>query len=363
MKVRFLPILVFAALFIFVLAGAVMAQEVPAPYAGLKNPFPWDDTSAQEAGKGIYQQSCLGCHGANGSNIAQSNFGAADYSPNLEERPDFYSWVLSEGRLDKGMPPFKSSLSEEQRWQVLTYLHSLGAEAPPEEPPPAQPPVDKAKSTLLLTMPEQARTGQPLTMMATLRDDQDQPIENAPVKFFIKVDFFTSGLMEIGEAVTNGRGSAIFEYIPRQMGDIQVIARYERDGVSPVETDATLTLAETDEPFYQPEVGLQFHAPGEGVFIGTESPLGEISDAPTSAFRLPGGIFSWLLLFAATIMLIWFTYFRVMYQVFCIPLRQEITDTDTRLIPLIGFAIVLVLGTLLLLMIITGPYSHFHIIP
>ncbi len=367
MKVRFFPILVFAALFIFVLASAVMAQEVPAPYAGLKNPFPWDDTSAQEAGKGIYQQSCLGCHGVDGSNIAQSNFGAADYPPNLEERPDFYFWVLSEGRLDKGMPPFKSSLSEEQRWQVLTYLHSLGAEASPEEPPPAQPPaqppVDEAKGTLLLTMPEQARSGQLLTMMATLRDSQDQAIENATVKFLIKVDFFTSGLMEIGEAVTNGQGSATFEYIPRQTGDIQVIARYEGDGVSPVETDTTLTLAETDEPFYQPEVGLQLPAPGEGVFIGPESSLGETSDAPTSAFRLPGSILSWLLLFAATVMLIWFTYFRVMYQVFRIPLRQEITDTDTRLIPLIGFAIVLALGTLLLLMIITGPYSHFHIFP
>jgi mono/diheme cytochrome c family protein len=365
MKIRFFLVLVFATIFIFVLASAVMAQEVPAPYADLKNPFPWDDTSAQEAGKEIYQQSCLGCHGVDGSNIAQTDFGAADYPSKLEARPDFYSWVLSEGRLDRGMPPFKSSLSEEERWQVLTHLYSLGAEVPseglpPSAQPPAQPPVEEAEGTLLLTIPEQARAGQPLTIMATLRDSQDKPIENATVKFFIAVDFFTSGLMEIGEAVTNEQGSALFEYIPRQMGETPVIARYEVDSLSPVETTTTLILTETDEPFYQPVVGLQLPAPGEEVFISPESSLGETSDAPTSAFRLPGGILSWLLLFAVTVMLIWFTYFRVMYQVFRIPLRREITDTDTRLIPLIGFAIVLGLGTILLLMIITGPYSHFH---
>lgn len=365
MKTKFLPVFIFAVLLIFVLSNAVIAQEVPPPYAGMQNPLPWEDTSAQEAGKGIYQQSCLGCHGIDGSNVAQANFSSEDSPRDLEERPDYYFWILSEGRLDKGMPPFKSSISEEQRWQVLTYLHSLGTEAPPEEepPPPIQPPAEEAKNALLLTAPEQARSGQPLTIMATLRDSQDSPISAATVKFFIEVDFFTSGLMEIGEAVTDEQGNAIFEYVPHQSGDIQFIARYKRDGLSPVETAATIPLAEASEPFYNPEAGLELPAPGEGVFIGPGSSLetGEMGEAPTSAFRLPGSILSWLLLFAATVMLIWFTYFRVMYQVFRIPIRREIRDTDTRLIPLIGFVIVLTLGALLLLMITTGPYSHFHL--
>ncbi len=129
-----IPIIVPAIFLVWVLATAVLAQtELPPPYAGLKNPFPWSDTTVQETGKGSYQQYCLGCHGANGGNMAGADFSAADYPRSLEESPDLYFWILSEGRLDKGMPAFKSSLSEEQRWQVLTYLWSLGTDGTPAQ--------------------------------------------------------------------------------------------------------------------------------------------------------------------------------------------------------------------------------------
>ena len=81
-----------------------------------------------------------------------------------------------------------------------------------------------------------------------------------------------------------------------------------------------------------------------------------------TSLRLPGGILSWLLLLVVAIMLIWFTYFRVMYQVFRIPIVSEIRDTDTRLVPLVGLAIVVAFGVFLALLIITGPYSHFHLL-
>ncbi len=144
MKFRLLLIVLVITFFLWILATAVLAQEeteVPTPYAGLRNPFSWSDTSAQEAGKALYQQSCSGCHGANGGNIARTDFSAADYPRSLEERPDLYFWILSEGELDEGMPPYKSSLSEEQQWQVLTYLWSLGTEVAPQEvtPPPESP--------------------------------------------------------------------------------------------------------------------------------------------------------------------------------------------------------------------------------
>ena len=134
MNFRLLLMVVFATFLLWVMAAAVKAQEEPPPpYAGLANPFPWSDSSAQKAGMELYQQSCQGCHGADGGNIAASDFSAAGYPGKLEERPDLYFWLLSEGRLDKGMPAYKSSLSEEQRWQVLTYLWSLGAEVTPSE--------------------------------------------------------------------------------------------------------------------------------------------------------------------------------------------------------------------------------------
>ncbi len=344
-----------------VIPVAVLAQEeVPPPYAGLKNPFPWSDAAAQEAGKGIYRQSCLGCHGIKGDNLASFDFSTADYAQSLEGRPDFSFWALSEGRLDKGMPPYKSALSEEQRWQLLTYIWSLGAAASPEvtPPPPPLPPVEGG--TLQLTIPGQAQTGQPLTIRTQLRDEHGKGvIAGALVKFFIRVDFFTSGLMGIGEAVTNDQGVAILEYTPRLTGDVQVVARYEA-----IETAAALTLTEAAAPFYQAEAGLRLPAPGEEVFIGPQSAreLGPVGQAPTSAFRLPGGILSWLLLVVAAVILIWFTYFRVLYQVYRIPIVSEIRDIDTRLVPLVGLGIMIALGTLLALMLITGPYSHFHLV-
>ncbi len=78
-------------------------------------------------------------------------------------------------------------------------------------------------------------------------DSGGEPIGSATVKFFIEVDFFASGLMEIGEAPTNDRGVAVFEYTPRQAGDTRVVAHYET-----IETAATLTLAGTDAHYRPP---------------------------------------------------------------------------------------------------------------
>ena len=197
-----------------------------------------------------------------------------------------------------------------------------------------------------------------MTISVSLQDKEGKPLSRAVIKFFTRADFFTTGLMEIGEVVTNDQGVAVFEYLPRQAGDSEVVARYDD-----VEATSRLSLVEAAESFYQAEAGLRLPAPGEPVFIGPKSALelGEMGKAPTSAFYLPGGIISWLLFLVVTVGLIWSTYFRVMYQAFRIPIASEIRDTDTRLIPLVGLSIVVVLGILLVLMLLTGPYTHFHL--
>ena len=363
MKFKLLSVAVFVALLLMVLAAAVLAQEeieVPPPYAGLENPFSWDDASAQEAGKVIFQESCAVCHVATPEIPTLGvDFSAVDYRQMLEERPDFYFWTVSEGRLDKGMLPWEPFRSEEERWQVLTYIWSLGGEVPPPTPPP---PPEIEEGTLLLTVPERAQAGQPLTMTATFQDSQGQPVAGATVKFFIQMDFFASSLMEIGKAATDEQGVAVLEYTSRQTGDIQVVARYQGDGFKAAETTAMVSLAEADEPFYQAEAGFVFPALGEEVFIGPKSALEPDGAAPTSAFRLPGGILSWLLIVVAAMVLVWATYFRVMYQVFRIPIVSEIGDTNTRLVPMIGMIIVVALGFLLVLMPLTGPYTHLHLL-
>jgi mono/diheme cytochrome c family protein len=346
-----------AVLLLMVFAVTALAQstEVPPPYAGLKNPFPWDDTSAQAAGKQEYQR-CAFCHGATGNNISSAKFGTAGYSRGLQERPDYYFWVVSEGRLDKGMPPFKSSLSNEQRWQLLTYIWSLGvSSAQPATSPPGKPAIG-AGGILSLAAPAQAQSGQPLTVTATLQDLQGRPIGSAAVKFFIRVDFFGAGVAEIGEAMTDMNGVATLEYSPREAGETQLIARHED-----VEASATVSLAGATTPFYHVEVGLQNVPGSREVFIG-DITLGENGEAPRPVLRLPTSRISFLSPLLFSVVSIWVIYFYVYYQVFSLSGARRAGVLDTRLVPLAGMVVVMMLGIVLILKLITGPYSHLHVL-
>ncbi|OGO22869.1 MAG: hypothetical protein A2144_02480 [Chloroflexi bacterium RBG_16_50_9] len=362
MKLKLLLAAIITIFLMLLMALAVVAQEgeAPPPYAGLKNPFPWDDASAQSAGKAVYQNSCVGCHGTNGANFPAADFSAPGFSQGLEERPDLYFWWLSEGKLNKGMPAYKSSLSEEQRWQVLTYLRSLGKATPANViPPPVRPPMTAENIILHLEVPSQADSGHPLALSAVLQDHQGSPIEGATIKFFIQVDFFTRGLMEIGEAITNDKGVAVLDYIPRHTGQIEVRAAYET-----VEATAHLKLPDTDKHFYVTHIGIDVPSPWRDMSIGeSHLELGEGNTAPPTVFRLPTGALSWLtpLLWAA--MAIWIVYFYVVYQVFRIPIVGEIRDIDTRRIPRVGLVIVVAVGILLVLMLVTSPLSHPHGLP
>src|SRR3989304_2980920 len=81
MKLKWLVAALFTVLLLTVTAVVALAQEEPpAPYAGLKNPFAWSDAQAQAAGRKLYEQSCLGCHGASGSSLKGFDFSAPRYS-------------------------------------------------------------------------------------------------------------------------------------------------------------------------------------------------------------------------------------------------------------------------------------------
>ena len=77
--------------------------------------------------------------------------------------------------------------------------------------------------------------------------------------------------------------------------------------------------------------------------------------------RLRGALISWLLILVGGVAAIWATYFYVMYQVFVIPVRREIRDTNTRHIPLMGMAAILGVAVILVTMLLTGPYSQFQL--
>ncbi len=359
MKVKFrvlaLGLLIGVIALLLVSSITTAEEETPPPYRGMSNPYPWDDESAQSAGKSIYSQKCAGCHGINGASLADSDFSTEEYAADLEENPGYYFWILSEGALRRGMPGYSSSLSEDERWLILTYTWSLKSASTPQ--PEGLPVVENG--LLRLQLPKQGTAGIPVTISARLYRNQVEPVENAPVEFFVQADFFASGLMKIGEVMTQANGQAEFSYIPRISGETTVVARYMN-----IETSKTINLAPTDEIFYHPEVGIHIPVLADELSIGPPKRLnlGTGGEAPPPILRLPTGHLAWLapLLFAA--MSLWIVYSFVVYQLVRIPQWEETGEINTRLFPRILLIVVSIMGFLLMVMLVLGPDSNPHLL-
>lgn len=114
--------------------------KAPSDADELKTPLK-DTALARQKGKETYDLYCGSCHG-------QSGFGDGAAGNGLPRRPaNFHReivrsqtdgalfWKLSNGR--GGMPAFKASLSEEQRWQLIAYIRQLSLMQRPMEKPVA----------------------------------------------------------------------------------------------------------------------------------------------------------------------------------------------------------------------------------
>ena len=100
---------------------------VPAEYAGKTNPY---GTEMAAEGAKTFQSSCEMCHGPEGrgdgpagqsldprpKNLAVLQKGAGD---------DFLFWRISEGKPGTSMIAWKGILSEEQIWQVVSFIRTL----------------------------------------------------------------------------------------------------------------------------------------------------------------------------------------------------------------------------------------------
>lgn len=87
-----------------------------------------------ELGARIYAENCTACHGVDGHGDGESVQSGA--IPNV---PDFHDpsirtahtleaifAVISDGRMEKFMPPWSSYLSEAERWSVAVYVYAFG---------------------------------------------------------------------------------------------------------------------------------------------------------------------------------------------------------------------------------------------
>jgi mono/diheme cytochrome c family protein len=109
-------------------------KKAPEKYRGKANPLA-NDVDAVAAGRILFAEHCAECHGqdAQGGKKAP-NLHAVEVQ---EATAGTLYWILSNGVVRKGMPVW-SKLPEPERWQLVSYLKSLGA-ATAESKSPGKP--------------------------------------------------------------------------------------------------------------------------------------------------------------------------------------------------------------------------------
>lgn len=105
---------------------------VPAEFADLSNPFD-GDADAIAAGAMMYPQ-CAACHGATGEGSMAFMPPATDFTINQSAWTDGYLfWRVRTGAMSgpdgSVMTAYpESALSDDQLWQVISYVRTFGAE-------------------------------------------------------------------------------------------------------------------------------------------------------------------------------------------------------------------------------------------
>lgn len=109
--------------------------EAPDEFASLINPFAGDH-EAIEAGDVIFQTNCATCHGPEGRGDGPAAEGLDPKPATLADRTmmntltdGYLFWRTSKGGqmepFNSAMPAWEAGLTEQQRWQVISFLRTL----------------------------------------------------------------------------------------------------------------------------------------------------------------------------------------------------------------------------------------------
>jgi mono/diheme cytochrome c family protein len=105
-------------------SGESELDKAPLKARAKRNPLV-NDPDAAAAGRKLFGMHCAECHGESAEGTRRA--------PNLRDSevqdapPGAIFWVLTNGIVRHGMPVW-SKLPEPQRWQLVSYIKSLGAQ-------------------------------------------------------------------------------------------------------------------------------------------------------------------------------------------------------------------------------------------
>lgn len=105
-------------------------KRAPEKYRGKANPLA-NDADAVPAGRILFEEHCEECHGKEGVGGKKAPSLRAEEVRNSS--PGAIFWILSNGVVRKKMPVW-SKLPEPERWQLVSYLKSLGTSAAESKP-------------------------------------------------------------------------------------------------------------------------------------------------------------------------------------------------------------------------------------
>jgi mono/diheme cytochrome c family protein len=115
---------------------SVYSEIGKAPEKARAKPNPLEkDPDAVRAGRVLFEQRCAECHG---DKATGGKKGPSLRAPEIQNsEPGAVFWILTNGVVRKGMPVW-SKLPEPQRWQLVSYIKSLGTvpRPSPGSPPP-----------------------------------------------------------------------------------------------------------------------------------------------------------------------------------------------------------------------------------
>ena len=97
-------------------------EEAPQKAREKRNPLAGDSEAAASGGK-LFEQHCAQCHGKNaGGTMRGANLLREEVQ---QATPGTLFWILTNGVVRRGMPVW-SKLPEPERWQIVTFLQTLG---------------------------------------------------------------------------------------------------------------------------------------------------------------------------------------------------------------------------------------------
>ncbi len=122
-------------LVVFVAAAQSSFHNAPASANQMKNPLAGQAQAVRE-GQTLFIGKCSVCHGRKAEGMG--NVPSLAKGPTQAASAGELFWYITKGDLNNGMPPWES-LPEQSRWQIITFLKTLGSGNPGPAASPAPP--------------------------------------------------------------------------------------------------------------------------------------------------------------------------------------------------------------------------------